>query len=78
MSNKYLHIYNALIYKRKYIEILSKSKEHYGEYEMHHIIPRACNGSNFKDNLVCLTIREYYIAHLLLAFIYKNSELVTP
>ena len=73
MSNKYLHIYNALIYKRKYIEILKKSKDHYGEYENHHIIPRACNGSNNKSNIVCLTIREHYIAHLLLAFIYKGT-----
>lgn len=77
MSNKYLRIYNALIHKRTCIEVLKKSKEHYGEYENHHIIPKACNGSNIKQNIVCLTIREHYIAHLLLAFIYKGTEYET-
>lgn len=67
-----------MIYKRKYIEVLIKSKEHSGEYENHHIIPKACGGTNFKNNIVCLTIREHYIAHLLLAFIYKNTQYETP
>ena len=34
--------------------------------EIHHIIPKSLGGSNEKENLVCLTIREHYIAHLLL------------
>ena len=74
MSNKYLKIYNSLIHKRKNIEILHKSKNKLGEYENHHIIPRACGGLDYKNNIVCLTIREHYIAHLLLAMIYKNTQ----
>ncbi len=36
--------------------------------ESHHIIPRSFGGTNNKNNLVCLTAREHYIAH---AFLWK-------
>jgi hypothetical protein len=42
--------------------------------ETHHIIPRACGGSNDKSNLVNLTTREHFIAHVLLTKIYKGTE----
>jgi 5-methylcytosine-specific restriction endonuclease McrA len=35
-------------------------------YERHHIIPRSLGGSDDPSNLVLLTAREHYIAHLLL------------
>lgn len=35
-------------------------------YERHHIIPKACGGSNKKDNLVFLTAKEHYLVHWLL------------
>lgn len=34
--------------------------------ECHHILPRSLGGDNGKENLVKLTAREHYIAHLLL------------
>ncbi len=34
--------------------------------ESHHIIPRSLGGTNAKDNLIVLTAREHFIAHLLL------------
>ena len=34
--------------------------------ETHHIIPKSLNGSNDKSNLINLTLREHYVAHLLL------------
>ncbi len=37
----------------------------YGEW--HHIIPKSLGGSNAKANLVRLTAREHFIAHMLLA-----------
>ena len=37
-----------------------------GYTEKHHIVPRSMGGSDKKDNLVDLTAREHYIAHLLL------------
>lgn len=38
-----------------------------GYTEKHHIVPRCMGGSNDKSNLVVLTAREHFIAHLLLA-----------
>lgn len=34
--------------------------------EKHHVIPKSMGGNNDSDNLVTLTAREHYIAHLLL------------
>jgi hypothetical protein len=34
--------------------------------EVHHILPRSLGGSNNKENLIALTPREHYIAHLIL------------
>lgn len=41
-----------------------------GYSEKHHIIPRCMGGSDDEDNLVRLTAREHYVAHLLLVKIY--------
>lgn len=37
-----------------------------GYYETHHIIPRSLGGKDTKSNLVALTAREHFIAHILL------------
>lgn len=34
--------------------------------ESHHIVPRWAGGANTKENLVCLTAREHFVAHKLL------------
>ena len=66
----YQKIYDQLIQKRK-LNVLNKN----GIYcERHHIIPRSLGGLNDKINLVNLTAREHYIAHLLLWKIYKMSN----
>lgn len=51
--------YNLLIEKAK-----NRILEGYGEN--HHIIPRCFGGEDTNDNLVRLTAREHFIAHLLL------------
>ena len=56
----YERIYNQLIEKRK-------SSNLDGYVENHHILPRSLGGSDSEDNLVKLTAREHFIAHLLLA-----------
>lgn len=38
-----------------------------GEHERHHIIPRCVGGLDHPDNIVCLTYREHFLAHWLLA-----------
>lgn len=43
--------------------------------EQHHIIPRSEGGLDEPDNLVNLTAREHYIAHLLLAKIYGDWKM---
>lgn len=42
-------------------------------FERHHIVPRALGGSNAKDNIVPLTPREHFVAHLLLAKIHGGK-----
>jgi hypothetical protein len=55
--------YNLLITRAQNRELLTHK-------ETHHIIPKCLGGLDTKDNLVNLTYREHYIAHLLLAKIH--------
>lgn len=50
------------------------SKNEYSEN--HHIIPRSEGGSDDTSNLVRLSAREHYIAHLLLAKIYDDVPML--
>lgn len=59
-ENKYTKWYEALIEKAKQRETLL------GYKERHHIVPNCFVKNNSKENLVELTAREHYIAHLLL------------
>lgn len=43
--------------------------------ELHHVVPRSEGGGDDADNLVELTAREHYVAHLLLAKIYDDSRM---
>lgn len=67
----YSSIYCALISKRLQNPI-SKDDEY---CEAHHIIPRSEGGEDCKENLVNLTAREHYVAHLLLEKIYKDNKM---
>lgn len=59
-------------YRRIYDQIIDRaigerrSKKQGTYYESHHIVPRSEGGSNNIDNLVLLTAKEHYMAHLLL------------
>ena len=44
-----------------------------GYFENHHILPRSLGGSNDPKNLVRLTAREHFVAHLLLTRIYNEG-----
>jgi hypothetical protein len=60
-------------YNKTYLLLIEKAKsrfEYDGYFEIHHIQPRSLGGSNDPDNLVKLTAKEHYVAHLLLAKIY--------
>lgn len=43
--------------------------------EAHHIIPKSLGGTDEVSNLVLLTGREHFIAHLLLSKIHNNSKM---
>lgn len=64
----YQKIYNDLIEKRKLNPYTS------GYSETHHILPRSLGGNDEKSNLVILSAKEHYIAHLLLCKIYEYDK----
>ena len=66
----YMKIYHALISFRQ-SNIITKDQQY---CETHHIVPKSLGGSNAPTNLVNLTAREHYIAHLLLWKHYKQSH----
>jgi hypothetical protein len=65
-------------YQRIYDNLVSyrQSNPASGYTEQHHILMRSMGGSNAPSNLVVLTGREHWIAHLLLHKIYRNSQTV--
>ena len=67
----YLKIYTNLITTRK------ERKDIIGYTEKHHIKPRCLGGDNSDENLVRLTPREHFIAHILLAKAYPENKALT-
>lgn len=63
----YFKIYDALISR-------AKSSRELSLYEIHHIIPKCLGGTNDHNNLVKLSPREHYIAHMLLVKMYTNNH----
>src|SRR6185503_15467695 len=62
-------------YQKIYNSLVERSKIRTGEIsnpEIHHIIPRCMGGSDDKINLVRLSSREHFLAHLLLAKIHPK------
>lgn len=41
--------------------------------EKHHIVPKCCGGNNDKINLIIMLPEQHYVAHQLLAKIYKET-----
>ncbi len=62
----YKKIYDCLIER-------ARNRKIDGYVEVHHIKPRCLGGDNSSDNLVRLTAREHFIAHLLLAKIHNGN-----
>lgn len=69
LENKYTKWYNHFIETRKFRQI------HQDQYtEIHHIIPRSLGGSDSRDNLITLTAKEHFFAHLLLANMFSGNS----
>ena len=64
----YVNVYYSIIKNR-----LDNPVE--GYVERHHIVPKSEGGTDNDDNIVALTAREHYIAHLLLAKIYDDFKM---
>lgn len=60
IRTKYLTWYENLVAKAKSRSLLE------GYVERHHVIPVSLGGNNKSENIITLTAREHYIAHLLL------------
>ena len=62
-------------YKKIYDDLILQAKINIpnGYTEVHHIIPKSLGGNNLKDNLIRLSPRQHYIAHLLLYKIHKGN-----
>lgn len=69
---KYKIIYDALVKRAKDEELCGKRNE--GYFEKHHILPKSLNGTNDETNLVKLTYKEHFIAHLLLTKIFLKDS----
>lgn len=64
-------------YQKIYLDLIKKRRNNpitHGYKENHHILPTSLGGDNSSNNLVYLTGREHWIAHLLLHKIYKKPE----
>jgi hypothetical protein len=68
IQNKYHQWYQNLVAKAKN-RVLSDTIYQ----EKHHIIPKSLGGSNLPNNLVSLTLREHYVAHLFLSKMYVGE-----
>jgi len=62
-------------YQRHYDLLIKKAKSKIilGYVEKHHITPKSLGGSNAKSNIVALSGREHFLAHMLLAKIHGKG-----
>lgn len=67
----YEKIYNDLIQKRREFPLV---KEGNGQVEEHHIIPKSFGGTNDEHNLINLSLKEHFFAHLLLMHIHRSDR----
>lgn len=69
----------TIYYKAKYKRFIEqrKNRQINGVVEIHHILPRCLGGTDNLDNLISLTPREHYIAHVFLHKIYPNNAKIT-
>ena len=68
-ANRYILFIKSIMEKNKTRDFTNI------KFELHHILPKSMGGSNGKENIIKLTYREHYIAHLILAQTYKNRKM---
>jgi len=60
-------------YNKLYQRFIESRSKPIGYCERHHIIPKSLGGSDNSNNIIKLTAREHYIAHLILVRIYGSK-----
>jgi len=63
-------------YQKWYFKLIKHFKNRHNElinFEVHHIIPKSLNGTNYKNNLIKVSPKEHYILHRLLVKFTKNE-----
>ena len=66
-----------MMYDKHYAALIAKAQSRpkpSGYVERHHVVPRSLGGSDAPDNLVWLTAREHFVAHVLLAKMHGGSQ----
>lgn len=64
-------------YDKHYDALITKAQNRdkpLGYVERHHVVPRSMGGKDTSDNLVWLTAREHFVAHVLLAKMHGGSQ----
>lgn len=63
-------------YQQIYEQLIEKGRTQTltGYFENHHIVPRSMGGSDDASNIVCLTVRQHLISHLLLFKIHRHTH----
>lgn len=69
LTNRYSIIYEKFIAKCKLRKDIKSDF-----FEIHHIVPKSLGGSNEETNLIKLTPREHFFAHLLLSKMYEGES----
>lgn len=69
IENKYYKIYLGLMEKR-----INEKLDENVYHEKHHILPRCLGGEDCSENIVTLTAKEHFIAHLLLTKFIKGGK----
>ena len=59
---------------KKFIESRPRRTQTKPGYEKHHILPVSLGGTDDKSNIIILTYREHYIAHKMLAKMYRGEK----
>jgi len=62
-------------YQKHYDKLMRRavSRKLDGYKERHHVIPRCMGGTDDKQNIVCLTPEEHYVAHQLLVMLHPGN-----
>jgi len=77
INSNFIDIETTMNYKAHYDSLISRARNRQlidVYFEKHHIVPKCMGGSDNDDNIVCLTAREHYIAHMFLVKIFNNTK----